>query len=191
MTTRQGNALLIPSRAFRNIDDRIRFIADAQRWRQRAVSLTIGSSRDGNLSNSRIGEEAMENLSARTVFFVRDAPRAMEFYTNSLGFLLDWTYEEKGRPYVVQVSLFGLQIILNQAESPEEVRPGHGRLFVGLDEAQTLAVLHHIKTKGISATYTHWGAPTMAIFDLDRNELFFWLSEAERAKWQQAHAGAN
>jgi hypothetical protein len=37
MTTRQENALLIPSRAFRNIDDRIRFLADAQRWRQRAV----------------------------------------------------------------------------------------------------------------------------------------------------------
>jgi hypothetical protein len=41
-----------------------------------------------------------------------------------------------------------------------------------------------------TATYTHWGAPTMVILDLDQNELFFWLSDAERAKWQEAHAGA-
>jgi len=133
----------------------------------------------------------MQNLYARSVFFVRDTPRAAEFYTDTLGFHLDWTYEEQGRPYVVQVSLLGLEIILNQVEAPEKDRPGHGRLFVGLDEAQTAALLQHLQSKGISATYTHWGAPTMVIFDLDRNELFFWLADAERAKWQEAHAGAS
>ena len=131
----------------------------------------------------------MQNLYARSVFFVRDTPRAMEFYTEALGFHLDWTYEEQGRLFVVQVSLFGLEIILNQAETPIADRPGHGRLFVGLDEAQTAALLQHIQSKGITATYTHWGAPTLAIFDLDKNELFFWLSDAERVKWQEAHAG--
>lgn len=69
----------------------------------------------------------MQNFSARTVFFVRDTPRAMEFYTRNLGFNLDWKHEEQGRPYVVQVSLFGLQIILNQSEDPESDRPGHPR----------------------------------------------------------------
>lgn len=131
----------------------------------------------------------MQNLYARTVFFVRDTPRAMEFYTNTLGFHLDWSYEEHGRPYVVQVSLFGMEIILNQAEGPESDRPGHGRLFVGLDEAQTAALQQHIQSKAISAIYTQWGAPTLVIFDPDRNELFFWLSDAERVKWQEAHAG--
>jgi catechol 2,3-dioxygenase-like lactoylglutathione lyase family enzyme len=131
----------------------------------------------------------MQNLYARSVFFVRDTPRAMEFYTNTLGFHLDWTYEEQGRPYVVQVSLLGLEIILNQTESAEKDRPGHGRLFVGLDEVQTVTFMQHIHSKGISVTYTHWGAPTLAIFDLDKNELFFWLSDAERVKWQEAHAG--
>ena len=133
----------------------------------------------------------MHSLSARPVFFVQDTPRAMEFYTHALGFNLDWTHEENGRPYVVQVSLLGLQIILNQKESATDDRAGHGRIFIGLDDAQSAAILQHIQSKGVSAQYTQWGAPTLAIYDLDRNELYFWLSDAERVKWQQAHAGTD
>jgi len=132
----------------------------------------------------------MHDIGARSVFFVHDPPRAMAFYTDRLGFILDWTHEENGRPYVVQVSLMGLQIILNQRESPEDVRVGHGRIFAGLDDDQSAALLHHVECHGILAKYTHWGAPTMAIIDLDGNELFFWLSDSERARWQQTHAGA-
>ena len=91
---------------------------------------------------------------------------------------------------MVQVSLLGLQIILNRKETPADDRAGHGRIFIGLDDDQSAAVLSHVHTKGISATYTHWGAPTMAIYDLDGNEIFFWLSDVERAKWQEAHVGA-
>jgi len=40
----------------------------------------------------------MHDLGARPVFFVHDTPRAIEFYTNSLGFTLDWVHEENGRP---------------------------------------------------------------------------------------------
>ncbi len=29
----------------------------------------------------------------------------------------------------------------------------------------------------------------MAIYDLDRNEIYFWLSDTERVKWQEAHFG--
>jgi len=29
----------------------------------------------------------------------------------------------------------------------------------------------------------------MAIHDLDRNEIFIWLSDAERVGWQKSHAG--
>lgn len=131
----------------------------------------------------------MHDLGARPVFFIEDTPRAMEFYTSNLGFALDWTHEENGRPYVVQVSLMGLQIILNQKESPEDHRAGHGRIFIGLDDDQSAAVLRHVQTRGITAVYTHWGAPTMAILDLDWNEIYFWLSDAERARWQQTHVG--
>lgn len=131
----------------------------------------------------------MQNLYARTVFFVRDTSAALEFYTSALGFKLDWTHEVEGRPYVIQVSLLGLEIILNQTESDTRGRPGHGRLFVGLDEAQTAAFLQHLRKKGISPAYEHWGAPTMVVSDLDQNELFFWLSDAERAKWAEAQSG--
>jgi len=122
-----------------------------------------------------------QNLYARCVFFVQDTPRALEFYTRTLGFTLDWTYDEKGRPYVIQVSLLGMEIIINQVESPADDRAGRGRVFVGLDEAQTTALLQHFKSKGISPAYTHWGAPTMVVSDLDRNELYFWLCDSERA----------
>jgi hypothetical protein len=27
-------------------------------------------------------------------------------------------------------------------------------------------------------TQVHWGAPTIAIYDPDQNEVFFWLAEA-------------
>jgi catechol 2,3-dioxygenase-like lactoylglutathione lyase family enzyme len=131
----------------------------------------------------------MHNFGARPVFFVQDTPRAIEFYTSALGFNLDWTYEENGQPYVVQVSLFGLQIILNQKENPTDERAGHGRIFIGLDDDQSAAILAHVRSKGISAEYTQWGEPTMAIHDLDRNEIYFWLSDTERVKWREAHAG--
>jgi catechol 2,3-dioxygenase-like lactoylglutathione lyase family enzyme len=129
----------------------------------------------------------MQNLYARSVFFVRDTPSAMEFYTNTLGFSLDWTYEEQGRPYVVQVSLLGLEIILNQTEDPTGDRPSHGRIFIGVDEDQSAALLQHVRKKAISTSYTHWGAPTMVISDADQNELFFWLPESEHAKWREVN----
>lgn len=92
-------------------------------------------------------------------------------------------------PYVVQVSLFGLGITFNQTESAENDRPGHGRIFVGLDEAQAVALLEHIRNRRVSTAATDWGAPTMVIFDLDQNEIFFWLSDEERARRQEAHEG--
>lgn len=129
----------------------------------------------------------MTTFSGRCVFFVRDTSRALEYYTKDLGFSLDWVHEEQGRPFVAQVRLFGLQIILNQVEQDTVGRPGHGRIFIGLDDLQSATLLHHVESHGIKMTYTHWGAPTAVITDVDHNELFIWLSDAERAKWQAAH----
>jgi catechol 2,3-dioxygenase-like lactoylglutathione lyase family enzyme len=131
----------------------------------------------------------MEDFHVRTVFFVRDTPRALEFYTGTLGFTQDWVYEEQGRPYVAQVSLHGMAIILNQQERPTDTRAGHGRLFVGLDDAQTTEFLQYLENKGIEPVYTEWGEPTLAILDQDGNELFFWLSDFERARLRAAHEG--
>jgi hypothetical protein len=56
----------------------------------------------------------MNNLYARSVFFVKNAERAWRFYTESLGFAEDWNYREEGGTYVCQVSLFGFELILNE-----------------------------------------------------------------------------
>jgi catechol 2,3-dioxygenase-like lactoylglutathione lyase family enzyme len=118
---------------------------------------------------------------ARSVFFVRDAARSLAFYTETLGFTLDWTYQQDGRPHVFQVSLLGFELILNQTEPDTGDRPGHGRVFIGLEGDQAVAFRRHVESRQIQTTDVYWGAPTLAIHDLDQNEIFFWLPEAERA----------
>jgi len=121
----------------------------------------------------------MDNFYARAVFFVRDAPSSLDFYTKTLGFKPDWTYEEGGKAFVFQVSLHGFELILNQAEGRTEARPGHGRVFIGLSENQLEPFRKHIEDHTIETEDFHWGAPTIVIHDLDRNELFFWLPRPE------------
>ena len=123
----------------------------------------------------------MDNFYGRSVFFVKDAERSLAFYTQTLGFSLDWNHQEEGRAFVFQVSLFGFQVILNQIENWTEARAGHGRVFVGLEDDQVEALRQHIKEKEIKTTIIHWGAPTLVIRDLDENELFFSLPRSEWA----------
>src|SRR6516162_9397955 len=132
----------------------------------------------------------MNNFYARSVFFVKDAERSLNFYTETLGFALDWKYEEAGRAYVFQVSLLGFELILNQTEPATEARAGHGRSFIGLDDEQVDAFRKHIREKGIKTTVVQWGNPTLVIHDPDGNELFFWLPDSERAGLQAQLAGA-
>lgn len=132
----------------------------------------------------------MDSLFARSVFFVKDAELALRHYTETLGFSLDWNYQEQGRAFVFQVSLLGFQLILNQTEPHTEARAGHGRVFIGLEDSQSAALLRHLKDRGISTALTHWGAPTLVIRDLDENELFIWLPEGERASLESELVGA-
>ena len=132
----------------------------------------------------------MDDLGARSVFFVKDAKRSISFYTEQLGFSLDWKHEEQGRPFVFQVSLCGFQLILNQTEACTDDRAGHGRVFIGLDADPVDPFRRHIEAKGIETTVLHWGAPTLVIRDLDKNEFFFWLPESERANLEAKLAGA-
>jgi catechol 2,3-dioxygenase-like lactoylglutathione lyase family enzyme len=133
---------------------------------------------------------SMDNLDARAVFFVRDAGRALAFYTQQLGFSLDWTHEEGGRPFVFQVSLFGFRLILNQEESWTKDRAGHGRVFIGLDDDQAEPFGRHLEQHRIETTVLRWGAPTLVVHDLDRNELFFWLPENDRPNLEARHVEA-
>src|SRR4051794_34653168 len=123
---------------------------------------------------------------ARSVFFVTDAEQSLRFYTEALGFSMDWNHQEAGRPYVAQVSLFGFELILNQTDPQTADRSGHGRAFIGLDEEQSAALRQHLEEKGIAPSVVRWGAPTLAIYDPDGNELFFWLPESERASLETA-----
>ncbi len=113
----------------------------------------------------------MTNLYARTVFFVADADRARRHYTEQLGFTLDWDSNDG----VFQVSLLGFELILNEVGDATQARAGHGRVFIGLDDAQLEPFRKHIADRGIETTDREWGRPTLVITDVDGNELFFWM----------------
>jgi len=132
----------------------------------------------------------MDNFYARTVFLVSDAEQALAFYTNTLGFKLDWNHQEGGRAFVFQVSLHGFELILNQVEPWTEGRVGHGRVFVGLTDEQVAPFRQYLKENSIKPTLLTWGAPTLALHDPDGNEIFFWLPEKERARLEAELAGA-
>ena len=119
----------------------------------------------------------MDSFYCRTVFFVRDGEEALAFYTQTLGFKLDWNHQYEGRAAVFQVSLFGFEIILNHAWADIKHRAGHGRAFIGLDDDQVAPLRDHILAKNIKVALDNWGNPTLVIQDLDGNELFFWVND--------------
>ena len=132
----------------------------------------------------------MDNLNAKSVFFVTDAEQSLSFYTNTLGFTLDWNHQEQGKAFVFKVSLLGFELILNQVEPWTEGRAGHGRVFIGLDDDQAVRFRQYLKERGIKTTLLQWGGPTFVIHDMDRNEMFFWLPEKERANLEAEFADA-
>ena len=113
----------------------------------------------------------MTQLYARTVFFVADAERSLRHYVDDLGFALDWNSGDG----VLQVSLLGFELILNEVGDRTRARAGHGRLFIGLEDDQGEPLRRHVAEKGIQTLRVEWGRPTLVIRDLDGNELFFWL----------------
>jgi catechol 2,3-dioxygenase-like lactoylglutathione lyase family enzyme len=117
----------------------------------------------------------MSNLYARSVFFTKDAERSLRFYTEQLGFSVDWEFKEEGRTFVFQVSLLGFELILNQTREGTHARAGQGRLFIGLDDDQGEPLRQHFAAKHIHAERVDWGRPTLVVRDADANELFFWL----------------
>ena len=113
----------------------------------------------------------MNNLYARSVFFVNDAEQSLRFCTEQLGFSLDWDSKDG----VFQVSLYGFELILNETDARTGARAGHGRVFIGLDDDQGEPLRNHIAANGIQTLRVDWGRPTLVVRDVDANELFFWL----------------
>ena len=119
----------------------------------------------------------MDNFYPRSVFFVRDAEEALTFYTQTLGFKLDWNHKYEDRAAVFQVSLFGFELILNHGWPDIKHRVGHGRLFIGLGDGQVAPLREHILARKIKVSLDNWGNPTLVIQDLDGNEIFFWVND--------------
>jgi catechol 2,3-dioxygenase-like lactoylglutathione lyase family enzyme len=116
-------------------------------------------------------ERNMSALYARSVFFVADADRSLRFYTEELGFALDWDSKDG----VFQVSLMGFEVILNQVGERTQARVGHGRVFIGLEDDQGEPLRKHFVDRRIPAHRVEWGRPTLVIKDVDENEMFFWM----------------
>jgi catechol 2,3-dioxygenase-like lactoylglutathione lyase family enzyme len=112
-----------------------------------------------------------DKLYARSVFFVSDTERARRYYTEQLGFSVDWDSGDG----VFQVSLLGVELILNEVGEHTRARAGHGRLFIGLEDNQVEPLLKHIAERNIQTQRVDWGRPTLVIKDLDANELYFWV----------------
>jgi catechol 2,3-dioxygenase-like lactoylglutathione lyase family enzyme len=117
----------------------------------------------------------MSNLYARSVFFTTDSERSSRFYTEELGFSVDWEAKEGDRTVVFQVSLSGFELILNQTDERTHARAGHGRLFVGLEDDQGEPFRRHFEERRVRTERVGWGRPTLVVRDVDGNELFFWL----------------
>ena len=117
----------------------------------------------------------MSDFYARTIFFVTNAEESMRFYRDRLGFKVDWQSVEDGVTYVLQVSLFGFELILNKAWGRTLGHQGHGRIFIGLEDDQGEPLRRHIKAHGIATRRADWGRPTLVMNDPDNNELFFWI----------------
>ena len=124
----------------------------------------------------------MTNLYARSVFFTADAERSLRFYKEQLGFAEDWRYDEDGRAFVFQVSLLGLELIVNQTDEKTRDRAGRGRVFIGLDDEQAEPLREHILSRGIRIERVEWGRKTLVVRDVDANEVFFWLPDEAWAR---------
>lgn len=122
----------------------------------------------------------MDDLYGRAVFYVEDGERSLSFYTESLGFSLDWNHAPNGRAFVFQVSMLGFQLILNESEGWSQERAGRGRVFIGLDDGQLEGFRKHIEDHEIRIEVVPWGEPTLLIRDPDGNWITFWLPEKER-----------
>jgi len=111
----------------------------------------------------------MRDWYSRPVFFVKDAEDSLKFYTEKLGFSLDWNYQEGGRADVCQVSRHGFELILAQ----NATRAGSGRVFISLNHEQEKALRKDIEDWSIDARETQWGIPVVETMDPDGNELLF------------------
>ena len=107
---------------------------------------------------------------SRPVFFVESVERALEFYTERLGFSEDARHEDGGRILVANIERDDCAILLN-CQQPD--KNGRGRLFISLDLAPLQALRREFEGRGATVRDGWWGYDTMIVTDPDGNELYF------------------
>src|SRR4051794_25014244 len=107
---------------------------------------------------------------ARSVLAVRDAPAALAFYADKLGFTEAWRYAEDDRLRIVQVSRDGCELILSD-QWPEDA--GQARIFISLDPADFEALQSDAGQRGLLLKAGHWGYELLVVEDPDGNRLWF------------------
>lgn len=106
----------------------------------------------------------------RTVFFVADIQRAIEFYVVKLGFLKKW-HEADGKGTVCQVDRGGCEIILCQ----DKARHDRSRVFLELSKVGVDQLLKEVNERSIPTKKMWWGYDVLQIEDPDGNELLVCL----------------
>ncbi len=107
---------------------------------------------------------------ARSVLFVADIDRSIDFYVKQLRFTRAWRYEEEGNACVAQVDRQGCEIILS-SQWPDKV--GKGLMFISLDVGVLEALRAELEGRGVDVKDGKWGYRLMVIADPDGNELYF------------------
>jgi catechol 2,3-dioxygenase-like lactoylglutathione lyase family enzyme len=106
----------------------------------------------------------------RSVLFVADIDKSVDFYVKQLGFMQAWRYEDQGKAYVAQVDRQGCELILS-SQWPDKV--GKGLIFISLDLGVLDALRAELEGRGVDVKDGQWGYRLMVIADPDGNQLYF------------------
>ena len=105
-----------------------------------------------------------------TIFFVRDAGAAADFYADKLGFTVNWRYEDNGSTRAAGVSRDDCSLLLN-TQRPDRV--GKGAIYLAFGEVGYDALRADFLAKGLALTDGWWGKRLTIVEDPDGNQLWF------------------
>ena len=118
---------------------------------------------------------------SRTVLFVSDIDRSVDFYVKQFGFTENWRVDAPGgTASVAPVARPGLELILN-TESPGKT--GKGLQFISLDGDDAVDALRaELEGRGVKVKEGVWGYRVMVIVDPDGNEFYFCYEGLQESK---------
>ena len=114
-------------------------------------------------------EGSPSNWYCRTVFFVQDVEKSVDFYQRRLGFSHKWNHEDMA----AQVARNGLEIILFK----DAGKSGKGRIFMSLGAGQVRKLEKEFEATGLEVSFREWGMNVMTVADDVGNELYFYDDE--------------